>query len=288
MIKTILVPVSGTRTDDSVFETALLMAQPLAAHLQFYHLRLSPAEAALHAPHAEYARGLAVADALNFLGEREEALAEAAADHVERFCSRHKLQRLAVPERRDAVSANWLQEDGDPAERLLFRTRHSDLVVLGRRQHADYLPSGLIEELLIKSGRPIVIAPAEAPSRITGTIVVGWKETAEAARAVAASLPLLEQARRVILVGIAEADGTGRALRDLSRQLAWHGISAEPHEVAGKFGPAKNRLLSVAKSLKADMLVVGGFGHGPLRELVMGGVTRTLLDEADMPVFMAH
>jgi nucleotide-binding universal stress UspA family protein len=98
----------------------------------------------------------------------------------------------------------------------------------------------------------------------------------------------LELARRVVLVGVAEEGYTvPQTLQYLISQLAWHGIAAEPRVITGK-ASAATQLPIAAVDLQADLLVVGGFGHGPLRELVFGGVTRSLLEHAELPVFMLH
>ncbi len=118
---------------------------------------------------------------------------------------------------------------------------------------------------------------------------MGWKETPEAARAVTAALPLLARARRVVLLGVTEDGKSSRAALDaLARQMAWHGISAETYVIPEEEGPPRTQLLEAAVRLNADLLVVGGFGHSQLREQLFGGVTRSLIDEAPLPVFMLH
>jgi hypothetical protein len=82
---------------------------------------------------------------------------------------------------------------------MIFCARHYDLVVVGRRTGPNGLPPNLIERILLGSGRPLLIAPPRPPSLLLGTVMVCWKETAEAARAVAAAMPLLANAERVVL-----------------------------------------------------------------------------------------
>ena len=289
MIKTLLVPTSGSSTDDRVFATALAAARPLAAHLAFYHLRVTPAESAARAPHVEFSMGPALADALRNLSDEEKSLSTVARLHVMRFCESNGVAIRNDPGPSDAVTASFLEEIDHAARRLLLHSRHNDLVVVGRAQHADFMPRALIEDLLIGSGRPILIAPDAAARDLTGTIVVGWKETPEAARALAASLPLLARARRVVLVGIAEeGNAMPQTLGHLIEQLRWHGISAESQLITGKAQTAAVQLPLAALSLGAGLLVVGGFGRGPLRELVFGGVTQSLIEQADLPVLMMH
>jgi nucleotide-binding universal stress UspA family protein len=288
MIKTILVPTSGSHTDVSVFATALALARPLAAHLEFCHLRLTLGEAAVRAPHAQLYRGSGMTDALEHLRQQDEILTANALKHFAGFCDANEVPVLAKPMTVEGVSANWSEETDQPEMRLMFHARHSDLVVLGRSRNVDLMPSNLIEMLLVGCGHPIVIAPERAPSSVTGTILVGWKETPQAARAVAAAMPLLKRAQRVVLAGIAEDDAaSAESLDHLTRQLAWHGIAAETRLSGDNTRPAA-QLLQAAAELHADLLVVGGFGHAPWREAMLGGATHTFIEHAELPVFIVH
>jgi nucleotide-binding universal stress UspA family protein len=171
----------------------------------------------------------------------------------------------------------------------MFHARHSDLVVLGRSRKVDLMPNNLIEMLLVGCGHPIVIAPELPPTSVTGTILVGWKENPQAARAVAAAMPLLKRAERVVLVGIAEDDAAGpEALDHLVRQLTWHGIVAETRLSGDNSRSVAAHLLQAAAELHANLLVVGGFGHAPWHEAIFGGVTHTLIEQAELPVFIVH
>jgi len=289
VIKTILVPASGSSTDHGVFGTALALARPLAAHMEFLHVHLTPGVAALHTPHVDMLRGAAVSSALTQLGREEQELSAQARVHFEEFCREHRVLIRDAPEPVELVSARYSEQINQPLARLLLHARHSDLVVLGRRRHRDHLQLGLIEELLARGGRPVVIANDRPPQSVAGTIVVGWKETAASARAVGAAMPLLKEASRVVLLAVKEPGGASREqLEHLSRQLAWHGIGSEVSIAGDASRPVTEQLLRSASELYADLLVVGAYGHAPLRERVFGGVTRSLLEHAEMPVFMVQ
>jgi nucleotide-binding universal stress UspA family protein len=287
MIKTIFVPASGSSTDASVFATALALARPLEAHLRLHHVHLSACEAAVRAPHVEFCQGAAMTEALEYLRRQGDYLCAGAFRHFQELCQTHDVPVLQGPQESEALSASWTEET-EPG-RLLFHARHSDLVVLGRPHNRDYMPGGLIESILLASGRPVVIAADIAPRTATGTILVGWKETPEAARALAASLPLLRQARRVMIAAVEEQDcATPDALRDLARQLEWHHVHAEVEVITDGKRSTAGRLTETAAVQHADLLVVGGFGHRPLRERVFGGVTQALIEQAGLPVLLMH
>ena len=226
-MKNILVLAGGADSDEAVFVTALAAARPLGAHLAFCHLQVPPGEAAAWEPHSEFVRGAGVREMMERLKAESITRTGMARSHFEQFCEASAIA-IEVEARANAgVSASWREERGD-TKRLMFWARHHDLIVVGRRTGPNGLPPDLIETLLLGSGRPLLIAPERPLSLGVGTVVVCWKETAEAARAVAAAMPLLIHAKRVVLVGAKERDPSlADGLADLSHQLAWHGIDAE-------------------------------------------------------------
>ncbi len=287
MIKTILVPTSGSGTDQYVFETALAIAKLVKAHMEFLHLHVPDADAVVCTPHADFARGPAMANVLQAVREQSASLSSDAFQHVHEFCRDRKIELRPSPRVTGPVTAEWRETDG-PAAYLTSCARHCDMTVVGRRRHQDFLPAGVLENLLLGSGRPVVIASESVPREGIQTIVVGWNETPEAARALGAALPLLEQAREIHIVSIEEsATGGQDALTELASRLAWHGVAAEVELIKGHKS-ASRELINVVRRLSADLLVVGAFGRGPFREAVFGGVTRALIEGADLPVFMLH
>lgn len=287
-IKTILVPVAGSETDRYIMSLALSLARPFQAHLEFLHVHLKPEDAAAGARQIVLLRG-SMQDTLNQLQCQQSNLATSATHYVQQFCREHGIGERVASSMAAGVTAHCIEKTGAATETMLFHARHSDLVILGRARHEDCMPRNLIDELLIGSGRPLLIASDEPSRDLLGTVVVGWKETPNAARAVGAALPLLQLAHRVVLVNVAEDNSIGMsALEHLSAQLAWHGIAAEVWGVGDGVVPAAMLLPTVAAELKAGLLVVGGFGRTRLRETVFGGVTRSLIDSASLPVFVVH
>jgi nucleotide-binding universal stress UspA family protein len=287
-MKNIFVPSSGSNTDHAVFATALAAAAPFGSHLEFYHQRLSTCEAALRARHVEFCVGPALTAALENLRQQDEHLSAGAAKHFREFCAQHAIKIRVTPDDTAAVTAQYLDSVDNAEKHFLLHARHSDLTVIGRPAHKDLMPPGLIEMLLLESGRPIIIAPNSPPQSLMGTVVVGWKESSEAARTLSAALPLLKKAAKVIVVSVSEDKGaTAEDLQDLSNRLAWHGVAVETRLIAGNRAPAESLLAAVADAA-ANLLVIGGYGHGPLREAVFGGVTAALIHHAGCPVFMIH
>lgn len=133
-----------------------------------------------------------------------------------------------------------------------------------------------------------MIASAEPPPSLD-TIMVCWKETAEAARAVAASMQFLSNAKHVIIAAVEEGDPSlSDSLADLLRQLAWHGIAATIESLSSHGRSASEVLLARARSRCADLLVMGPYGHSRVRQVVFGGFTQSVIASAELAVLMMH
>jgi nucleotide-binding universal stress UspA family protein len=290
-MRTILVLAGGHATDKAVFDTALAAARPLGANLEFLHVRIELAEAAVYTPHVEFAIGRALRGALTNLEAQAQKRSLAALHHFEELCEREAIEIAIKPSNLQTaqVSACWYEEHDDAAVNIVRCARHNDLIVVGRRSHSNGLPPDLLEQVLMQSGRPVLIASAEPRQRLTGTVLVCWNETAESARALAASLPLLAASKRVVIASVEEGAGSSpQALYHLAQRLEWDGIVANPQWLRSSSQPVADRLQALATETQADLLVMGGYGHGRLREMVFGGCTQYFLDQGDRPVLMMH
>lgn len=163
----------------------------------------------------------------------------------------------------------------------------ADLLVLG--QHDPHAPSSpgtpadFTEAVIIDSGRPAIVVPYVGRfADVGGTVLVAWKPTRESARALSAALPLLRLARQVHVAGWGDDP---RAVEPL---LLRHGVQAQYHREGAAPRELGEILLSRAADHGADLLVMGCYGHGRARELVLGGVSRTVLDSMTLPVLLAH
>jgi len=172
--------------------------------------------------------------------------------------------------------------------------RVADLVVMARPVAAQDVPSlgaEAAEYVLLNAGRPVLLVPAEFRRLHGGHVVIAWDGQREAARAVADAMPLLLRASHVTIVGVWDDRGEPQAdsepVAGLRHYLQRHGIVAGVRNVQ-KAGPVGANLLDAASALGADMVVAGGYGHSRLRELVMGGTTRTLMYQAPVPLLLSH
>ncbi|SDD82741.1 Nucleotide-binding universal stress protein, UspA family [Cupriavidus sp. YR651] len=179
---------------------------------------------------------------------------------------------------------------------FVLRGKSADLVVMAQRPPygvAPLLVTDLPEQVLLGTGRPVIIVPQLPPPPLHGGhLVVAWDGGREAARAVADALPLLLHARHVTVVAAGDvstaAHGDGAGLGALRTWLLRHGIVAGHHAVPPGHEPPADAILAAVEVVRADMLVAGCYGHSRVRELVMGGTTRSLLHRAPLPVMMSH
>jgi nucleotide-binding universal stress UspA family protein len=199
----------------------------------------------------------------------------------------------AISARRDLSAEFRVIRRGGPDEELILSSLHSDLVVIGQRELQE-LPGYLApEKLLLASGAPILIVPSGWKSEPIGkNILVGWNASREARRAVADALPFLIAARSVTLLVV---DSEKRAARhgeepgaDIALYLARHGAHVDVEQISSRGAPVADIILSHVASRGADMIVIGAYSHARSVEMVFGGVTRTLLTKATVPVLMSR
>lgn len=171
-------------------------------------------------------------------------------------------------------------------------TRHVDLAIIGQPRNGDPLLGqyALVERCLFASGRPVIIVPAMIEKvAVTGTVVAAWDGSAEAARAFNDALTFLKRPSRVVLlVGVAGEGGEPPEVDDMMAHLKRRGVAAEVVRFSTGEGDIGKTILARAKELQADMVVMGAFHHSRWREFILGGVTLTMLEEATIPLFMAH
>ncbi len=186
---------------------------------------------------------------------------------------------------------SWSEQTVEPPWGFATRSLYADLAVLGQRDPSDAavndVPPDFLPGLLVDGGTPSLVLPYAGPIGPIGkTVVVAWKETREAARAVHAALPWLRNAQEVHIVGFGE--DTMGPLATLRAYLDAHGVTASLHPAGPDTHDAGEMLLSRTADLGADLLVMGCYGHSRARERVLGGMTRSILSAMTLPVLMVH
>jgi nucleotide-binding universal stress UspA family protein len=284
--KTILAAASGGTASDGVMELACRLARRFEAHVEGFHIRIDPRQVLMAA-----ADGFGMPLLGGWIDElTAEAAATAAKTKVafDAAIARHGLAMADVPPKIGA-SAAWRDETGYAPVLVARRARFFDLVVLGRSERViNRAYTDAVEEALIRSGRPVLLAPAQPPSAIGETIALGWNGSPEAVRALAAALPFLAAARAVSIITIG-GDREAGEIASVLDYLAWQGIAATHRYLRPVSGvSAGEQLLAEAREAAADLLVMGAYGHMPWRELLLGGATRDVLGVSLLPVLLSH
>jgi nucleotide-binding universal stress UspA family protein len=179
-----------------------------------------------------------------------------------------------------------------PAEALTREARSADLVIIGQVKAPGSAYRALDPgEAILKMGRPTLVVPEGVNSLRAEHIVIGWKDTREARRAVRDALPFLEQATRVTIVEACGPDEEKTALGrldDVARYLSLYRIRGGPRVMLEQKGSGAEQLIRVAREEHADLLVTGAYGHSRLGEWMFGGMTRELLATSPICCLMSH
>ena len=291
-LKDLLVSFDRTAAGYARLDLAFNLARASRAHLAGAYMlpetSVSPAGSA--------AFGLAPPAGMTGLGEegaspggmatgvlRETEAAESAEQH---FKSKLRLQ---------GIDGEWhLLADGDSAA-LIELAKSIDLTIVGQRppnSEANGASRFRPEDIVMTAGRPVLIVPYAGKFETVGKrILFAWDGTREANRAMHDALPLFTDAdATVVFVGSNERELAQHrpALDRVIHHLHHHGVAAKPEETLRGGLAVSDILLSRAADLAADMIVSGGYHHSPLREALLGGVSRELLQHMTVPVLMSH
>jgi len=190
--------------------------------------------------------------------------------------------------------SEWRSVSGEPTDVVALHGRYADLVVVGQvdpRRDRD-LPVVLPQDLVFDCGRPLLVVPYAGTFPTVGErVLVAWNASREAARAVGDAIPLITQAKRVMVLSVNPRPGS-RGLgdepgADIARHLSRHGRIEAAHVVTDAVDPA-DAMLNAVSDESCDLVVMGAYGRSRLRELVLGGMTRYMLQHMTVPVLMSH
>jgi nucleotide-binding universal stress UspA family protein len=273
----IVVFVDGRTETAGIFEFSGLLAEEHGAHLIAVFMQPGP----VVSPSESFVRGKGIVDVI-----------QAQRAQLEGIEASHRAQFEDIA-RRHGIRSEWRSLPNFGSD-VGVHAHYADLAVVARPdpsgQTAD--PPGLVESLVLTSGRPIIILPPGGGVSPIRRILVGWNARREAIRAVADALPLLVKAALVEVLVIDyerhPADHGQEPGADIARHLARHGVRVEVRRLSSGGEDVGHILLSEATAFGADLVVMGAYGHSHLSEWVFGSVTRAVLLEAGLPVLMSR
>jgi nucleotide-binding universal stress UspA family protein len=276
VMKALLVPITRHNLTSSVLETALLVARRFESYVEGFALRPALAE---YVP-------VDMVGGLTWIRDDDED--EDAARHARADFERFMLDNGTRNGGR-GLSFGWLDKATPGDSFLGHHGRLFDLTIVGRPGTGESDPRmTTLEAALFESGRPILIAPPTPPQTLGDTIVIAWNGSTETARATALAMPMLREAKRIVVLTVESGMVPGPTGEQMANSLRREGLSAEAMKVAPERRSAGEAFLATAGSLGADLLIKGAYTQSRLRQMIFGGATNHILSAATLPVLMAH
>jgi nucleotide-binding universal stress UspA family protein len=288
--KTILAAASGGSASDGTIELACRFARRFGAHLEAFHAKPDPRDLFAYSTDA-FGNSMS-GDFVDRFVKDSDSIATKTKASFEAIAAKHQIEISAAPSLslppKNSASACWREEVGYAATVVSRRARFFDLVVLGRSERVvDQPHTDVVEQTLINSGRPVLVAPAQPNADIGDNIAIGWNGSAAATRALTASLPFLASSASVSILTIGDRHLDSAAA--LVEYLGWYSVAAKHRHVPAVEGAGiGQQLLTAAREDNADLLVMGGYGHMPWREFLFGGATREVVGASLLPVLLTH
>lgn len=283
-IRRLLLPLTSTGAGEAALTTALMIARTWNAHLTALHVRVDARDVAPLA--GEGLSGAMIEEMMSATEKESSERSTAVRRLFERFVAQHGVT-VAEPHPGAGATADFATVTGREEDLVAQVARLADLPVVPHPEAGeDVSSSDALHAVLFDSGRPVLIAPRAAPATIGTRICVAWNGSAESAAAVQAVIPWLQRAQAVRILHADEYQRRGPAARELVRYLALHDVSAETAQFRPQDRDVGRGLLAATRDFGADLLAMGAYSHSRLRQLILGGVTRHVLEHAALPVIM--
>ncbi len=285
-MKTMLLPLEESDGLPSILRTALLAATAFGSYMEGLHIR--PGLTGVVAAGAE---GLVAATPglIESFEREDQARAQRVRASFEAFMRENGVARNASLAPQAAPTFGWYEETSQGEATIGSRGRVFDLIVVGRPvRGGSSAAMTTLETALFESGRPLLIAPPAAPTRLGEKIIIAWNCSTETARTTAFAMPFLDRAKSVLVLQVEGGTVPGPSAQEAARQLRRNGIPADGKIVAAQRRSTGETILAEAGNWDADLLVKGAYTQSRLRQMIFGGMTSHILAEATLPVLMSH
>ncbi len=286
--RSILAVISDTTTAERVLTSAADLL-PAGGRLEALHVKVDPTAA--YAFMGENTSGAMMAEVTRLAQEDSEETASQLREIFDTFCIRRDVRRMPGEETGNGeIFASWREETGQEEELIAQRGRAFDLVILPRPRTDRPAPSFLtLNAALSEGGVPVMAVPRDASRMMPpARIGVAWNGSPESARAVSSAMGLLKAAEEVVILSIGEADETLAPSADIAARIARHGIVVRRENYGGDGSRTGNAILDAVSRENLELVVMGAYTHSRLRRLIMGGVTRTVLEGTPVPLLLSH
>jgi nucleotide-binding universal stress UspA family protein len=285
-IRKLLLPLTGTAAGEAALGTALMIAEYWNAHVTALHVRVDSRDVAPLA--GEGLSGAMIEEMMSATEKESSDRAYAVRAMFERFVAGRDVSVQEAHPGATHPTASFAAVTGREEDIVAQQARLSDLTVVPHPDAGeDVSSSDALHAVLFDSGRPVLISPQVPPRTIGTRICLAWNGTAESASSVQAALPWMQRADAVRILSAEGYQRRGPGAPDLAAYLALHRVHADivMFHSQGSVGAG---LLAAAQDFGCDLLSMGAYSHSRLRQLILGGVTRHVLENAALPVMMSR
>ena len=284
-IRKLLLPLTGTAAGEAALATALMVARIWSAHVTALHVRMDSRDVAPLA--GEGLSGAMIEEMMSATEKESSDRSDAVRGMFDRFVKTHNVVVSAARPNAPEPTASYETITGREEDLVAQKARLADLTVVPHPESGDDVSSSdALHAVLFDSGRPVLIAPVTIPTSIGTRICLAWNGTAESAAAMLAAIPWMQKAQAVRVLTADEYQRRGPAASELMEYLSMHGIQAEMATFRPIDRDVGRGMLAATKEFESDLLCMGAYSHSRLRQLILGGVTRHVLEKAQLPVMM--
>jgi nucleotide-binding universal stress UspA family protein len=283
----ILAVTDGAAGSDAAMTAAIDLGQRFGARVEFLHVANDPRDLLPYV--GEGMSGTALEQVMASVEASNAKRREAVEASFKRLCSGAGLPVVQADEPVAAATfaVCLTVVTGRQPEEIERLGRLTDVIVMPHPSLSEGDESASMDAALFGSGRPVISAPAQLKKGFGGKVAIAWDGSREGAVAVTAALPMLKQAKEVVIVTAREGDDVVEPSA-LARYLGGHGITAKTWAYTPGSESIADGLLDQAAHADCDCLVMGAYGHSRLRERILGGATEGVLQRAKIPVLMMH
>jgi nucleotide-binding universal stress UspA family protein len=283
----ILSCMTGSSRDTTALATAFAAAAPFGAHVAALYVRPNPADTMPFFPEGISANTLQ--DIIDTTVEATKTAAANARSAWKAVAADFRVQTTERAEKRECVTTSYQEAEGRLSMCLAEATKLSDLTVFPAIMADDWPElNEAFESVLMKTERPVLLSAHVAPKNMLHKVAIGWDGSFAAAHALNMALPYLARAEEIEVFTIHHAPLEPDVNKELKDYLGLRGLTFTMRLVDPGDRTPGQALLDVAGESMADILVMGGYGHSRMREVLFGGVTRHVVSHPRMPVFMVH
>ncbi|MEE8663775.1 MAG: universal stress protein [Acetobacter sp.] len=288
-VSKILLPVSSTRNIEAAFTLGRNFIRRFNAHLAVIHIQADGRDIAPLA--GEGLTGGMIEELMSAAAKESVKRSEEIKDAFQTFATTNGLEitdsASSFPTDRPTASLTVLT--GDEPQRIAWHARLSDFTLIQHPDSGDEVSSSeALHAVLFDSGRPAIMAPRVPPKDVIRRICIAWNGSAEAASALRGVLAWASTAEKVRVLHGNDSYMQGPSVNEVVQYLAMHNIEADTQEFPPEDRNVGKGLLKACTDFDADLLAMGAYSHSRLRQLILGGVTRHILEHAELPVLLSH